>query len=195
MNDRSEGWEDIAAQFMAVRSGVGANLVRSWARRNLRPGARIVDVGCGSGVPITQALVDEGFHVSGIDAAPTLVAAFRRRFPGLPAACEAAQDSGMFGGGFDAAVSVGLLFLLSDADQRQVIEHVAMAIGPGGRFLFSAPREKCEWHDMLTGQLSRSLGEDGYRLLLDAAGFDLLECCADEGGNTYYDAVMPDGNR
>lgn len=90
--DPSAGWEAVAERFMALRSSAGAALVRSWARAHLPAGAAI-DLGCGSGVPIARGLADDGFPIWGIDASPTLLAAFRRHLPGRPAACEAAQDS------------------------------------------------------------------------------------------------------
>ena len=189
--DRSEGWDGVAEQFMAARSDIGATLVRSWARDNLPPSSSVVDVGCGSGVPIAQALIEDGFTVFGIDASPLLIAAFRRRFPDVQSACEAAQESVFFHDTFDAAVSVGLLFLLSADDQRKVFHRVANALRPGGYFLFSAPRETCEWQDVLTGRRSRSLGEQEYERLLEASGLCLVRCHVDEGENNYYDATKP----
>lgn len=187
--DHSEGWDDVAKQFIAARSNIGAHLVRSWARDTLPQSGSVVDVGCGSGVPIAQVLVDEGFEVFGIDASPTLIAAFRHRFPNAQSACEAAQDSAFFGRTFDAAISIGLLFLLAEHDQRKVIRRIANSLNPGGRLLFSAPREICEWRDTLTGRRSKSLGAEGYELLLQESGLYLVGCHVDEGENNYYDAV------
>jgi SAM-dependent methyltransferase len=176
---------------MAVRSGVGTALVRDWARRHVAPGATILDVGCGSGVPIAQALVADGYRVAGIDPSPTLIAAFGRALPGMPAACEPAQDSGFFGRSFPAIVAIGLIFLLDGEDQARLIGRLAGALEPGGRLLFSAPRQPCEWHDTLTGRASRSLGADAYVGHLDAAGLRWVACHADDGGNDYFDAVRP----
>ena len=187
--DRSEGWDAVGAQFIAARSGVGGQLIRSWARDNLPRSAAVVDVGCGSGMPISEALMDEGLAVFGIDASPTLIAAFKRRFPDTPAACKAAQDSPFFHRQFDAAVAVGLLFLLAEDTQHQIIDRVANALRSGGRFLFSAPREVCEWQDTLTGRPSRSLGVEQYGRLLHASGMDLVGGHVDEGRNHYYEAV------
>jgi SAM-dependent methyltransferase len=189
--DRSEGWEGVAEEFIAARSDIGASLVRSWARDNLPPSSCVIDVGCGSGVPIAQALIEDGFAVFGIDASPTLMDAFRRRFPNMQSACEAAQDSVFFHRTFDAAISIGLLFLLSPDDQCKVLGRVATALRPGGRFLFSAPRERCEWQDMLTGRQSISLGEREYERILKASGLRLTGCCIDEGENNYFDAAKP----
>ena len=188
-HDRSEGWDDVADAFVAARSATGAALVRDWAQAELPPHATVVDIGCGSGVPITQVLVDQGLDVFAIDASPALLAHFRQRFPGVPSACEAAQDSAFFGRRFDAAVAVGLIFLLSDADQARLIARVGNALQPGGRFLFTAPSQACAWPDLLTGRQSRSLGLPAYQQLLRTHGLRLLGCERDEGNNHYYDAI------
>lgn len=187
--DKSEGWDGVANEFVATRSSIGAALIRSWAEHNVpRPGS-VLDVGCGSGVPVAEALIDRGLEVFGVDASPTLIAAFRRRFPIAHSACEPAQESAFFHRSFDAAVAIGLVFLLSPIDQRRVIGRIAEKLKPGGRLLFTAPRERCEWNDVLTGRLSCSLGEDAYARLLDEAGLMLVGCLNDEGGNNHYDTV------
>ena len=188
-SDRSEGWDSVADTFVAARSAIGAALVRDWARANLPLHASVVDIGCGSGVPITQVLVEQGLDLFAIDASPALLAHFRRRFPGVPAACEAAQDSAFFGRCFDAAVLIGLIFLLSEGDQARLIARVGDALCPGGRFLFTAPRQACRWRDVLTGRWSRSLGEGAYEQLLRLSGLRLVDRYEDEGGNHHLAAV------
>ena len=88
MTDPSNGYEGVAAEFLAGRgrapsSAIGARAVRNWAR-TLAGGATVLDLGCGTGLPITKVLVDEGLKVYAIDAAPSLVAAFRRNLPAIP---------------------------------------------------------------------------------------------------------------
>jgi 2-polyprenyl-3-methyl-5-hydroxy-6-metoxy-1,4-benzoquinol methylase len=193
--DRSEGWDEVAEQFIAARSGAGAALVRRWARDWLAPSSTIVDVGCGSGVPIAKALSEDGFQIYGIDASPKLITEFRRSVLGAQAVCEAAQDSRFFGLSFDAAVSVGLMFLLSADDQRVVLRRIADALKPGGRLLFSAPRAICTWQDSLTGRSSQSLGEDEYERTLRAGGLTLAGFHEDEGHSTYFEAVKTAATR
>lgn len=185
--DRSEGYEDVAKQFMAVRSDIDAAFVRSWARDNLPLSSSIADVGCGSGVPIAQALIEDGFTVFGIDASPSMTAAFRSRFPNAQSACEAAQDSVFFHHIFDAVIAIGLLFLLSADDQRKVIARAANALTPRGHILFTAPWQTCEWQDVLTKRQSRSLGKEEYERALEASGMHLVACY--EGENHFYHAI------
>lgn len=191
ITDHSAGWNAVADQFMTVRSEIGAALVRSWARSNLPSSSAILDIGCGSGVPIAQALLEDGFTVCGIDASPSLISAYRRNLPDMPAACEPAQDSTFFNRTFVGAVSIGLMFLLNPGDQRKLLGNVASVLEPGGRLLFSAPREVCRWSDTLTGRTSMSLGADAYAAHLERVGLSLARCHSDEGGNNYYDVVKP----
>jgi SAM-dependent methyltransferase len=107
----------------------------------------------------------------------------------MQAACEAAQDSAFFHRTFAGVISIGLLFLLEAEDQRKIMHKVGGALKPGGRFLFSAPHEACEWEDLLTGRRSRSLGRQDYERYLEAAGLRLMRCSSDEGGNNYFDAA------
>ena len=181
----SNGWEEVANRFMDVRSSIGTNTVRGWASA-LPKGAAILDIGCGNGLPLTAALTEIGFQVSGIDASPTLAAAFHENFPDLDIACEAAESSSFFGRKFEAAFAVGLMFLLPAESQRHLIGNVAHALNPGGKFLFSAPTQSCTWQDSLTGRPSVSLGRDEYCAQLSSAGFAFIGSLTDEGGNHYY---------
>ena len=188
INHQANGWEDVALTFADVRSDTGRDVVRRWAR-TLPSGGEVLDVGCGSGFPVSSTLADEGLTVFGIDASPTLVSMFVRRFDSAHAACETVQDSTFFGRTFDGILAIGLMFLLSEEDQVKLIDKAAKALKPGGRFLFTAPHQKCEWKDVLTGQRSVSLGTTDYERLLAGAGMQLLGRCMDEGDNHYIEAV------
>lgn len=185
--DRSNGWEAVAARFVAERSSIGAATVRSWCRA-LPSGASVLDLGCGCGVPIAAALLAEGCNVSAVDASPTMVAAFRQRFPQARVACESVEASSFFNSPFHGVVAVGLLFLLPDDGQRALIRRVSAALQPGGRFLFTAPVQAVAWTDTFMGDPCVSLGDEAYRSALAAAGLHVVGEFVDEGENHYYDA-------
>jgi len=188
-SDKSNGYEEIAAIFMSGRgrnhSGVGASIVAEWSRM-LLGGATVLDLGCGTGVPISQALIDHGFNVFGVDASPKMVAAFRASFPTVPVECTAAEDSDFFGRTFDGVLAWGLFFLLDVEIQHRLIAKIASVLRNGGRFLFTAPRQSCSWRDALTGRTSISLGYEAYRKALEAEGMSVVGTQLDEGENHYY---------
>ena len=190
-NDPSNGYEAIAPEFMRWRgaSNIGVATVRSWARA-LPRGAAVLDIGCGSGVPISTTLSDEGCTVYGIDASARLVAAHKSRLPDAHIACEAIEDSRFFDRTFDGVIAVGLLFLLPAEAQQNLIRKVAAALNPDGRFLFTSPAQVCTWKDELTRQTSRSLGAEAYKAAFVIANLTLIGEYEDEGGNHYFDTRL-----
>ncbi len=62
MIDESNGYESIAEMYIKVRGrtvdGIGSSTVRAWAR-TLDKGFVVLDLGCGTGIPVTKILLDE----------------------------------------------------------------------------------------------------------------------------------------
>ncbi len=189
MPDRSNGYEAMARDFTRRRTPtIGPRVVRAWAKR-LSPGASILDLGCGYGIPISQALLHDGFAVYGVDASPTLVSIFRENFPSAPVECSPVEDSLFFNRTFDAIVAWGLIFLLAPETQRILVGKAARALNRGGQFLFTAPKQACTWIDVMTRLPSVSLGHEAYQEELAAHGLELVGNDEDEGENYYYFAV------
>jgi 2-polyprenyl-3-methyl-5-hydroxy-6-metoxy-1,4-benzoquinol methylase len=189
VHDKSNGYEELAGEYARRRSAViGGTQVREWAS-SLPRGANVLDLGCGTGVPISEALMAEGCMVYGVDASPSLAASFRARFPSVPVACEAVEDSPFFGRTFDGVVSWGLMFLLPLELQPLVIGKVSRALAPGGSFMFTSPAQECSWIDVLTRRPSASPGADAYRRMMADHGLTLVRELEDEGENHYYVAV------
>lgn len=190
--DDSNGYEAVAGIYIAGRGtrarvgdAIGAGVVRAWAEA-FPPGATVLDLGAGPGEPGTRILQEAGLTAYAVDAAPTMVAAFRERFPGVPVERSTVEASQFFNRTFSGVLAWGLLFLLDPAAQALVIGKVARALEPAGRFLFTAPRQQVEWLDGMTGRRSRSLGEDTYQRLLRDAGLTWVDSAQDEGENHYY---------
>lgn len=186
---RSGGYDDAADEFIAQRSPIiGVALIREWVRTLPARGA-VLDLGCGHGVPVTQTLVDGGMSVYAVDASPRLVAAFRARFPDVPVECAPVEQSSWFDRSYDGIVAWGLLFLLAQDVQLALIRKAGGMLRVGGSLAFTAPAERGEWTDVLSGHRSISLGAAEYRRALEDAGLRTVREADDEGENHYYFAV------
>ncbi|HUP20458.1 MAG TPA: class I SAM-dependent methyltransferase [Gemmatimonadota bacterium] len=183
-------YDDVADAFIAARTPIGVATVLAWAR-DLPAGGRVLDLGCGHGIPIARALADGGLVVHGVDTSPRLLEAFRENVPGATAECADAATVEVEDGSFDGVVAWGLLFLLEPAAQEAVIRRSAAALKPGGRLLMTAPWQTGEWADALTGRRSVSLGRKRYHALLAGAGLVLTGEADDEGDNHYWLATKP----
>lgn len=190
--DGSNGYEAVANIYIAGRGtrtrvgdSIGAGVVKAWAA-TFPAGATVLDLGSGPGEPGTRILQDAGLETYAVDASPTMVAVFRERFPGVPIERNTVEASEFFKRTFSGVLAWGLLFLLDPAAQARVIEKVAHALEPRGRFLFTAPRQSLEWLDGMTNHRSYALGEHTYERLLRAAGLKWVDSAQDEGENHYY---------
>jgi SAM-dependent methyltransferase len=156
--------------------------------RDLPARARILDIGCGDGVPLTRYLAGRGFEVFGVDSSARMVERFRSNVPEATVQCARAQDSDFFELTFDAAIAWGILFHLSDHDQERVIAKVAATLRPGGKFLFTSGEED----GVRTGRMDnvefsyRSLGVERYARILATAGLDLVSHHSDEWDTYVY---------
>lgn len=119
----SAGSYDTHARFVSdLASGVV-----DWLA--LKPGERILDLGCGDGV-LTAELAAAGAQVTGVDSSEDFIAATRAR--GLDARLMDGQAL-TFESEFDAVFSNAALHWMTDAPA--VVTGVARALKPGGRFV------------------------------------------------------------
>lgn len=192
MIDESNGYDSIAELYINGRgravNGIGASIARAWAQTFNR-GALVLDLGCGTGIPVTKILLEAGLNAYAVDASPKMVADFRQNFPNVPVACESVERSRFFDLTFDGIIAVGLMFLLPEENQRALIPKMAAALKPGGKLLFTSPAEKLTWEDAMTEQLSRSLGAEQYRKLMLDSRLSIGEEVEDEGGNHYFSGI------
>lgn len=147
----------------------------------LPPGAEVLDIGCGGGIPVARDLIAAGFSVTGIDSSPSLIALCRERFPAAHWHV-ADMRSLELGRRFDAVMAWHSFFHLHAEDQRAMFPIFARHAAAGAILTFtSGPRAGIamgEWqgeplyHD--------SLGQEEYRALLAANGFTVLRFTAGE---------------
>jgi len=187
--DSTSAYEKHAQNFLQCRdtSKVGVQVVNRWAL-SLRPSAEVIEIACGGGDPVTRTLVNAGLKLWAIDSSPTLITVFKDRFPDIPAQCATVLESDYFRRKYDAAISIGLIFLLCERDQIKMLGRVSEILRPGASFLFTAPVKVGTWADANTGHACISLGRDVYENALEQSGFRVVRHYADSGENNYYEA-------
>ena len=97
--------------------------------------ARVVDLGCGAGIPATRDLAGHGLQVLGVDFSPVQLGRAHRL---VPAARFVQADMTAFSlrpGSVDAVVSFYALIHVPLADQQALIPRVREWIRPGGYLL------------------------------------------------------------
>lgn len=188
--DSATEYEKNAQDYLRGRdeSLIGYNVVRQWAQK-LSSCSEVIEVACGGGYPVTKELSEAGLKVWAIDSSKTLLGEFKKRFPDITVKCERVQETSFFGKKFDAAIAIGLIFLLPESEQDLLLGRISNALKLGGSFLFTAPIEKGTWNDLNTGISCSSLGVEKYTKLLNKHGLDITSTIVDAGGNNHYETV------
>nr|WP_277989594.1 class I SAM-dependent methyltransferase [Corallococcus sp. NCSPR001] len=184
----------IADWYAAHRAGpMGVPEVTALAA-SLPAGASVLDVGCGTGLPLTRVLVEHGCQVMAVDSSRELLARFQVNFPHVPVRCAPIESCELPERAFDAAIAWGVLFHLRHEAQAHAIANIARALKPGAAFLFTSG----DAHGSMDGTPMdgvpfryHSYSVDGYRDLLRAHGLSLEETHTDPGGNVYYLSRTP----
>lgn len=184
-------YEDAAADFARDRQRLigeerylGELIAGQGTRRS------VLDLGCGSGVPIACFLIERGSSVTGVDAATAMIAIARANFPAMRWIVGDMRRLAL-AERFDAVLAWNSFFHLTADDQRGMFAVFRDHIAPGGRLLFTSGPEAGEAIGKLYGRrlYHASLAGDEYRELLDRHGFAVLTHVVEDpdcGGHTVW---------
>jgi len=182
----------ISDWYRGDRSGsIGVREALS-AVASLARGSRILDLGCGNGRPITDALINAGYRVVGLDSSRGMLERFRLNLPNTPGVRADSRACPFRDNVFDAAVSWGMLFHLEPRDQATTFAAVSRVLKPGAPFLFTAaeipevPADDPGITGTMNGVTFRYYAVKDYRTLIAKHGFALENVYDDPGVSTYY---------
>ena len=170
--DKAADW--IGNRGAALRRHEGDWDEAAWLDRftgDWPPGARVLDVGCGSGWPMGAALLERGCEVVGLDASPGLIAHARETLPKGDWRIGDMREA-LPAGAFRGVLAWHSLFHLTPEAQAAVLPALAARVGPGGRLMFTAGPAHGEAIGEWRGEplYHGSLDPGAYRALLTGAG-------------------------
>jgi ubiquinone/menaquinone biosynthesis C-methylase UbiE len=182
---------DLIADWYGTDRGRTVGVAEALAvAATLPAGSCILDVGCGNGVPITEALVQAGHRVVGLDTSTGMLAHFRANLPGTLVVRGDVCNCPFSNGSFDAAVSWGMMFHLPPGDQTSAFASVSRVLKPGAPFLFTAAEIDGADDAGITGTMNgvtfHYYAVPSYRKLVAEHGFVLVAVHDDPGVSTYY---------
>jgi len=139
----------------------------------LRPGARILDLGCGAGIPATRKLCDRGLQVVGVDCSAVQLKRARRLIPAAGLVQADMMALAFAPASLDAVVSFYALTHLPLADQRALFPRIRSWLRPAGLFLATVAARPWTGTDRFPGAdlFFDHAGTGSYLDWLEEAGF------------------------
>jgi SAM-dependent methyltransferase len=159
---------------------------------NLPPGSAILDLACGHGRHAIP-LAERGYQVTGQDLSEVFLRRAREDADRRGASIRWVHSDMRripFAGEFDAVINIFTSFgyLESDAEDRKVLEQIAAALKPGGRFLIETKHRENLIRSLRPHIIERY--DDGM-ILLHETDFHLLS----GRGDVTLTLIEPDGRR
>lgn len=170
-----DGYDACAADFNQHRLGAPSEALTPLLAR-LRPGAHVLDLGCGTGVPIARAL-STAHDVVGVDISSAQIALARQQAPKAAFVLGDITTIEFTPASFDAVVSFYAIFHTPRETHPALFTRIHTWLRPGGLMLASlATTDDGSYTEDFFGVEMYWSNYDmaQYRKMLAACGFDLL---------------------
>jgi len=160
-NDRGQAYVDRVLGYVdLVLAGLPA-------------GARILDLGCGTGQPIAKYIVAQGFQLVGIDQSAKMLEIARKGI-GHGEFLQSNMIDVELAAGFAGAIAWDSIFHVAREHHSAIFQKLAKSLVPGGRLLVSVGGSGAE--EITSEMFGHPFSYSGFepevtRKLLEAAGF------------------------
>jgi ubiquinone/menaquinone biosynthesis C-methylase UbiE len=172
-----KGYDRCAKAYEAARSDEAAPELALLTER-LRKGAKILDLGCGPGIPIARALVQR-YEVTGVDLSKEMIDLAQKNVPEARFIHADAMSIDLPSSHYDAAIAYYSVFHIPREVQGELFRRIQRWLKVGG-YLLATLSQKSEvpyLEDDFFGVTMywSNYGLEEYERLMCAVGFDLLE--------------------
>jgi ubiquinone/menaquinone biosynthesis C-methylase UbiE len=173
----AQGYDRIARAYEQARRDVKHPEIK-WLKKRLPNQAQVLDVGCGSGLPVTRELAKR-FIVTGVDISGEQIKLARKHIRHATFIHSDIMGLDFPVESFDAVVALYAIFHLPRGEHGKLITNVRRWLKPGGyliaSFAYEAEEPYTEDDFFGTEMYWSNLGMTEYSAMLSEAGFKILE--------------------
>ncbi len=158
----------------------------------LKQGSRILDVGCGAGVPIDEYLISKGHRVTGVDISEKQIELAKINVPQAVYLVEDMSKTFFPPGFFDAVVSFYAIFHIPRKEHLEIFKKIFGFLRRSGMFLATLGSEDWEGSEEFYGVTMHwsHYGKDKNLELIKMAGFEIIMAEVDGSGGEHHLVVL-----
>jgi ubiquinone/menaquinone biosynthesis C-methylase UbiE len=178
-----QGYDKVAPEYLAWSAPRPTTTRQSYLERLfflLPVGARVLELGCGAGVPSTQLLLSHGMNVTGVDISSAQIELAKLHVPEATLIHADMMDLSFPGETYDAVVAFYSIFHLPREEQGIMVQRIQDWLKDGGWFLCNFVTEEGDvwredWFKSGVKMGSFGLGVPGNRDLMATSELIVVE--------------------
>lgn len=191
------GYDEVAERYLDARDQWKSVPYLDRLLARLKPGSQILDVGCGSGIPIDSYLTAKGHEVIGIDISPRQVELASENVP--DARFEIRDMLDLHRGEFsvDAVVSFYAIFHTPRETHAETLRTFSSYLPPDGVVLVSMGAGEWEGEEDFHGAPMwwSHYGADKNRELIEGAGLRVIHEAIDSSGDERHQIILAEKDK
>ncbi len=184
------GYDRMAEQYLSTKDLEDPLALDALAElaRGLPPGAAVLDLGCGAGIPATRWLAQR-FTITGVDFSARQLELARRNVPAARFIRADMTDLNLPPESFDAVVALHSIIHVPRAEHLTLLKNIHRWLKPGGAFLATLSvgeweGEERDWEGWGAAMRWSHYDREANLKMLREAGFDVASTEARTGRGT-----------
>lgn len=186
------GYNKIAKKYSTNRDQFKNNKYLEKLINLLDPGGRILDIGCGSGVPIDKYLVDHGFKVKGIDISEEQINLAKKNLPDCDFEVKDMTKLKNNEYKVDAVVSFYTIFHITRERHLDLLKKINTYLTKNGLLLITMGASEWEGKDNFHGTEMwwSHYGVEKNKEIIEKAGFEIIFDEIDKSGGEKHLIIL-----
>ena len=183
------GYNEIASIYNKIRNRFKHEKELLYFTSLLPKKAKVLDAGCGAGVPVAKFLIDQGFSVTGIDFAVNMLEIARRQVPEAEFLEGDMTQLTFPDASFDGVVSLYAVIHVPKEKHELIFQNFYRVLRPGGILFFCTGHDEWEGTDNYHGATMfwRHYSAEKSLELVKKTGFSVIsDEILERGGETHY---------
>ena len=169
-------YDKISEWFLENRSvSLMERKYLDYIKKSIPANASILDIGCGTGLPIFKYFYDQGYNIEGLDASKSMLNIAIENFPDSIFYLQDMRNISL-DKKYNALIAWHSFFHLPSEDQKPLFKKFKDLLHAKGLLMFTSGPEDNEVWSNLDGQdlFHASLSSEEYKKLLEEANFEVL---------------------